>query len=729
MPKQGSSSHVDSFSNAAEKAAAKSQQTVDDNSNTSSKKLLAPEKYKSADEELAAIDALLNESDTGLDECMSNIVVVDGLPIVPEAKKQKLLKFIYGHLTKAGKLMGNSPLGWKGISMPLDEKTGKSYGFAFVEYLDEANARAAVTKLNNLAITKKQVLRANLWDDFERYEQLKEEYEPPQPKPFQERGNIKSWLLEKRATDQYVVRYEDNTDVYWNEANKKPTLVRSQRHWAETYVAWSPLGSYLVTFHKQGLILWGGPEWKKIMRFSHQGVKMIQFSPQEKYLLTYSPHFHTKDSAQNPRTFMLFNVLTGQCIRAFPGKGVPQGVWPVFQFSGDDQFLSRRTSKGVGVHKTSDGAMLLDPATNKPRSIEIDRLDQFKFCPSAKHTCFAAYIPEQDPVPARVAIIEVPSRRELHSRQVFQVSQCSMQWNPSGDYLGVKFVRQTRTKKFSSTVLEVFNMKTKRKGTLAVDSMELKDHVFAFAWEPHGTRFAIIHAPNPITNRPNVSFYKITPRKGIQLLKTIEKRQVNHIFWSPKGRFIVLAGLGKLNGHMEFFDADNMETMGEADHFSTTDVAWSPCGRFVTTVVSAWHHSMETGYKVWTFNGRLVHELIKTRFFQLVWRPRPPTLLSAKKVKDIEQNLDRYKEKYEQEDKERKRRIQLEIQTKRDQAMQAWRKIEQEKAKEYAANAEKRKKIWGFDIDQQEKDNWVEIEKIVEEVIDVQEQFIDNDSD
>jgi translation initiation factor 3 subunit B len=38
------------------------------------------------------------------------------------------------------------------------------------------------------------------------------------------------------------------------------------------------------------------------------------------------------------------------------------------------------------------------------------------------------------------------------------------------------------------------------------------------------------------------------------------------------------------------------------------------------------------------------------RFFQLCWRPRPPSLLSAERQREIVKNLRRYSKRYEEED-------------------------------------------------------------------------------
>ena len=55
------------------------------------------------------------------------------------------------------------------------------------------------------------------------------------------------------------------------------------QNWTETYVRWSPNGNYLATFHKRGIALWGAEKFKQIMRFQHEGVQLIDFSPCEKY--------------------------------------------------------------------------------------------------------------------------------------------------------------------------------------------------------------------------------------------------------------------------------------------------------------------------------------------------------------------------------------------------------------------------------------------------------------
>ena len=56
------------------------------------------------------------------------------------------------------------------------------------------------------------------------------------------------------------------------------------QRWTETYVRWSPQGTYLATLHNQGVALWGGEKFERITRFNHSGVQLIDFSPCERYI-------------------------------------------------------------------------------------------------------------------------------------------------------------------------------------------------------------------------------------------------------------------------------------------------------------------------------------------------------------------------------------------------------------------------------------------------------------
>jgi len=189
------------------------------------------------------------------------------------------------------------------------------------------------------------------------------------------------------------------------------------------------------------------------------------------------------------------------------------------------------------------------------------------------------------------------------------------------------------------------------KKNIPIEQVEIKEgNIVAFAWEPKGNRFAIIHGEG---SRPDVSFY--TMDKQLRLLKTLEKRAINSLYWSPQGEFIVLAGLGNLNGTLEFFYVNEMELIGHEDHFNCSAIEWDPTGRYISSVVSFWKHQVETGYNIYSFQGKLLKHVLKDKFYQMIWRPRPASLLSQEKRQSIKANIKKYFQQFREADDKTKK--------------------------------------------------------------------------
>lgn len=125
--------------------------------------------------------------------------------------------------------------------------------------------------------------------------------------------------------------------------------------------------------------------------------------------------------------------------------------------------------------------------------------------------------------------------------------------------------------------------------------------------------------------------------------------------------------LCSMNGALAFVDTSDCTLMNIAEHYMASDVEWDPTGRYVVTSVSWWSHKVcaaprktffphllvgerrsifnlflhlfffcsqvDNAYWLWTFQGRLLQKNNKDRFCQLLWRPRPPTLLSVEQIK------------------------------------------------------------------------------------------------
>jgi translation initiation factor 3 subunit B len=240
------------------------------------------------------------------------------------------------------------------------------------------------------------------------------------------------------------------------------------------------------------------------------------------------------------------------------------------------------------------------------------------------------WTPGENNKPASVVLMEMPSRTVLREKHLYNVLHIKLHWHPQGTYMGVKIQRQ-KTKNSTINNFEIFRMRTKG---IPVEVMETEDDIIAFAWEPQGHRFSIISAEGG-TTRTQVSVYQLKSNK-LKRVHLFDDRPCNHLYYSPNGRYLIIAGLDALNGSLEFMDVQSGISMNKAEHFMCTDVEWSPCGRYVITAVTQplgsdgafSRYTMDNGYKVWNFQGELLVTQALEFAYQVLWRPRPASLLT-----------------------------------------------------------------------------------------------------
>jgi len=137
--------------------------------------------------------------------------------------------------------------------------------------------------------------------------------------------------------------------------------------------------------------------------------------------------------------------------------------------------------------------------------------------------------------PKKVVFLQIPGYVELMHKDILSVSDCKMYWQSKGKYLAVQVTRHT------CSLFELFRF-NKVQG-ITTEALEVDEKILAFAWEPSGHRFAVIHGDQ---SKPNVSFYSMeTPQNPgkVSKLATFDDKEADALFWSPRGKHIVLAGL------------------------------------------------------------------------------------------------------------------------------------------------------------------------------------------
>ena len=202
-----------------------------------------------------------------------------------------------------------------------------------------------------------------------------------------------------------------------------------------------------------------------INRFAHPEANLIHFSPFEKYLITWSRRPLEVPAAQlkNPRFpftledagnhVCIWETLTGKLMRTFPMVTPPTVdgaapapeekkvfTWPMFKWSADERYFARvHPGVQISVYEAPGMRMLAN------KSVKIDGVVDFEWCPLGdkerevdaqraealergekvgpeRENVLAYWVPEIANQPAKVSLMGLPSRTNLRSKNLVNVS-------------------------------------------------------------------------------------------------------------------------------------------------------------------------------------------------------------------------------------------------------------------------------------------------------------------
>jgi translation initiation factor 3 subunit B len=591
-----------------------------------------------------------------------------------------------------------------------------------------------------MSLDKTHVFKVVKLDDFDNICNRNEEFRPRTTVARTSRVDHRDWLKDSHTREQFLLRHNQETEIHWHDtlAGEPQLYYNGEREkqngkiWCDWKVQFSPQGSFLATFHKQGIALWAGEKFQKWkVRFPHENVKFIDFSPNEDFLLTWNAS-HPSEGDEN--AVKIFRVLTGECMwkcrtPPFSPTSEKGGDFPHFLWSKDGRYFAECNETTVYVRDTQTFELLKDEEGRK-RSLKYENLATFQWSP--KDNIIALWTLEKNNNPARLVLVEIPSRTELAARSRTQV-ECKMHWQSEGDFLCLLVTKLSKTGKKGATNLEIFRIREKN---YPVDIVEVKDTVKAFHWETGGNRFALI-TTDDTGHKPKLHFYQL----GVDKCETVASLDLpsnsfNEIFWAPGGQYFVCAAMGgSSSGDLLFgglMPDNKLEILHKEEHFMLTHVEWDPSSRYVITAVtqamrdelSGFKYQMEAGYAIWTFQGRkLVGTVQKEKLFAISWRPHPPSMLSDKQQVNIKKNIKQFSKRYDALDEQAKDAARKAFNEDRDSRRNAFReildRIQENKDEKWEENG------WGAEFDAfNEGKAWDCEESEDEEELDATEELI-----
>ncbi|KAI9891773.1 MAG: Translation initiation factor 3 subunit b [Vezdaea aestivalis] len=678
---------------------------------------------------------LRDQYEVRLEEGLDTFIVIDGLPVVSKEKKAPLTKFLLKKLKVAGRASEES------VFMPMSDKGETKGRFAFVEFASPAQVSAAVKALNGTLFDRHHTMLVNKLTDIDRYGRdgrINDEYEPPHIDDYVQKEHLRWFMADTdgaNGRDQFVMYRSDDVGVFSNRKTAAPKVLINRANWTDSFMQWSPLGTYLTSVHRQGVLLWGGEKWSRQQRFSHPYVNLVDFSPNENYVTTWSNRPIELDDKTTTlgledenKNYIIWNIETGKPLRSFAdppssqvdesGNPVKRKIqWPAFKWSADDKYVARLIpGHAITVYELPKMNILdkisikIDGNTERS-SVKIEGVVDFEWAPAdpqrdgikTYEQLLCYWTPEIGSNPAKVALMSIPSKEIVRTRNLFNVMDVKLHWQSQAAYLCVKVDRHSKSKKSMATNLEIFRVREKGVPIEVVDS--IKDTVINFAWEPKGDRFVLIttaetNTQTAVPPKTSVSFFCPEKSKGLTVgnykhIRTIDKKNHNGIYWSPKGRFVVVATVhSQQSFDMDFWDLDfegektdadkdltaNLQLMNTADHYGVTDIDWDPTGRYVASSTTIWKHAMENGYHLYDFKGVLLREEHIERFKQWLWRPRPPSLLSKDEQKQVRKNLREFSRAFEEEDQFELDTANMEVVETRRSQFQEWQEWRQDEA-------------------------------------------------
>ncbi|XP_007257828.3 eukaryotic translation initiation factor 2A [Astyanax mexicanus] len=348
---------------------------------------------------------------------------------------------------------------------------------------------------------------------------------------------------------------------------------------------------------------------------------MLEFSPQNKVLATWKQYTKTQDNPQGDANLQLWDLQTGECIKAFYQKKA-QGWCP--SWADDESIAVRCVNNELHFFENNN----FEKITNK---LHLQKVSEFALSPGNQPSKVSVYVPGSKGAPSFVRLYQYPNfsgpSSALANKSFFKADRVNMLWNKKASAVLVTAsteVDKTGASYYGEQTLHYLSTN----GESAVVQLPKNGPIYDVCWNPNSSEFCVVYGFMPA--KVTVFNLKCEP------VFDFGTGPRNAAFYSPQGHILVLAGFGNLRGQMEVWDVKKYKQVSKPQAADTTFFSWCPDGEHIVTATCSPRLRVSNGYKVWHYTGTVLYKQdtpADKELWQVLWQPFPAGTFPEKGVK------------------------------------------------------------------------------------------------
>ncbi|KAG4059936.1 hypothetical protein PC123_g5167 [Phytophthora cactorum] len=272
---------------------------------------------------------------------------------------------------------------------------------------------------------------------------------------------------------------------------------------------------------------------------ANPGIHAVAWSPLGSHLLTWQRPQKDSDLGN----LIVWDAATGKEVARFNHKSYTRDKWPPLQWSSDETICARQSANGVVLYNGRDiGAGSIG-------HINLPNVANFSVAPGSAPYKVALFVPEKKGKPASVKIYQFPNSLDTPTatKSFYKAQDVALKWSPTGSAL----IIETRTdidtsgkSYYGETGL--FFLQSDGEYDCIVP-LTKEGTVHDVAWDPTGRGFVVIagampaHATLYDTKALPVFEFDFWERNKLKKMGSATSNAATTFSWSPDSRYFATA--------------------------------------------------------------------------------------------------------------------------------------------------------------------------------------------